>query len=216
MRLITLFESNDTVWYHGSPEGQKLSGGFEQRTLSVRYLTDYKQWLALQDQMNQVERGSEEYMQLIDQANELSAYKTIPAPIFFSDNYSVANTYADDSKAFDYQNAEPKVFKVSIQADKILSVYAGGQNFRGIDMARTKRALSNAGVDDASIEEVFGQFIQSIRGDGSKLSTDSLATIAYDLGFDTIDVQGVKDTYMGGGPNATVRMVFDPKRITIL
>lgn len=215
MRLLSLFEAEGQVWYHGSPEGQKLSGGFEQRTINVNYLTDYKKWKQLQDQMNQVERGGPEYMAMIDQVSQLQGNRSIPSPIFFSDNYSVANTYADDSRAWDYQSAEPKVFKASIDPGNILTVSAFGQNFRGIDIKTTRRALENAGVPDDKIEDVFGQFAQNIRGDGSKLSTDSLATIAYDLGFDTIDVKGVKDTYQGGGPNATVRMVFDPKRIKL-
>lgn len=215
MRLLSLLESDTQVWYHGSPEGQNIKGAFEQRMMGVEYLTDYKAWIALQDQMNSVENGSDEYMDLIHKAGDLRAHKQIPSPIFFSDNYSVANTYADDNRAWDYQNAEPKVFKAIIDAGNVLTVNAFGESFRGISLRATKQALQKVGIDEARIEAAIGQFTHSIRGDGSKLSTDSLAMIAHELGFDTIDVKGVKDTYMGGGPNATVRMVFDPSRINL-
>jgi len=48
------------------------------------------------------------------------------------------------------------------------------------------------------------------------MSSETLSIIAQLLKFDIIDVVGVLDSYHGGNIKSTVRIVFDPKRITIV
>ena len=49
---------------------------------------------------------------------------------FFSDDYSVANTYADDSRAIDYQNAEPHVITVYLNIKNPMVIDAKGAKWR--------------------------------------------------------------------------------------
>lgn len=203
------------TWYHGSPEIQKLGDDFEQRSHSIDYLTDPMKWMQIQQKLDQVEWGGDEYMNLLDAAGALRAYKTVRSPVFMSDKHSVANTYADDRRAFDYQAAVPGIATVEVADGKTLTINGAGQDFRGITTDSVRDGLRKAGIDDARIEYTLAQFIHQIRGDGGTLSTHSLAAIVDELGFDIIDITRIKDNYMGKGPPATVRMVMDPSLIRI-
>jgi hypothetical protein len=206
---------SEELWYHGSPELQKIGGQFEGRTMNISYLSDPDQWKKLQDDMATVESGSPEYMQMNDAAQKLTVRKSVRSPIFLSNRHSVANTYADDARAFDYQSAEPGVLAVTVAPGKTLTIMGLGQNFRGIAIQSVRDGLSKAGIDEATIERALAQFTNQIRGDGSKISTNSLAAIVDGLGFDIIDVTRIKDNYTGDGPPATVRMVMNPSLIQI-
>ena len=104
---------------------------------------------------------------------------------------------------------------MGVAPGKTLTINGAGQNFRGITIDSVRDGLRKAGIDDATIDHTIAQFTHQIRGDGGKISTHSLAAIVDELGFDIIDVTRIKDTYMGGGPPATVRMVMDPSLIRI-
>jgi len=211
---IKLWEDTET-WYHGSPEIQKLGDEFESRSYSIDYLTDPEKWAQLQQKLDQVEWGGDEYMNVLDAAGALRAHKKVRSPVFLSNKHEVANTYADDRRAFDYQAAVPGVAAVGVAPGKTLTINGAGQNFRGITIDSVRDGLRKAGIDDATIDHTIAQFTHQIRGDGGKISTHSLAAIVDELGFDIIDVTRIKDTYMGGGPPATVRMVMDPSLIRI-
>jgi len=206
---------DEGTWYHGSPEIQKLGDEFENRTINIDYLTDPKRWLKIQDMLNRYESGSDEYMNLLDAAAKLRANKKVRAPVFLSNKHPVANTYADDRRAFDYQSAVPGVASVEVGDGKTLTINGHGQNFRGISINSVREGLRKAGIDDETINNEIQKFSHQIRGDGGTISTTSLAAIVDDLGFDIIDVRGIKDNYMGDGPPATVRMVMNPSLIRI-
>ncbi len=215
MRLLQLLEAtSNSTWYHGTPELQKISE-FEGRTLSVDYLTDPEKWMAIQDQMQKVESGSDEYMDLIHAAGNLRQHKNVRSPVFLSNQYPIAKTYADDRRAFDYQAAVPGVIPVEVAPGNTLTINGRGQSFRGITIDSVRQGLSQAGIDEPTINREIAQFTHQLRGDGDKLSTNSLAAIVDELGFDIIDVTNIKDNYMGGGPPATVRMVMNPSLISI-
>lgn len=201
------------TWYHGSPEIQKFSGEFENRTINIDYLTDPVKWLKIQDKLGEYESGTDEYMKLLDVAASLRAHKKVRSPVFLSNMHSVANTYADDRRAFDYQSAVPGVVPVDVAPGKTLTINGAGQNFRGISVDAVRDGLRKAGIDDDTIKKEIQQFVNQIRGDGGTISTTSLAAIVDDLGFDIIDVIRIKDNYMGDGPPATVRMVMNPSLI---
>jgi hypothetical protein len=171
--------------------------------------------MAIQDKMAMVQSGSDEYMDLINAAHELTKHKTVRSPTFLSNNYPVAQTYADDRRAFDYQSAIPGVIPVEVAPGNTLTINGRGQDFRGILIASVRDGLSNAGIDEATIDRLLGQFTHEIIGGGNKISTNNLTAIVDELGFDIIDVTGIKDNYHGGGPLATVRMVMDPSLIHI-
>lgn len=215
MRFLQLVEATTDVWYHGTPEMQNLER-FEGRTLQVSYLTDPALWLSLQAKMQEVERGGPEYFDLIDASGKLVQYKKVRSPTFFTNNHQVAKSYALDARAFDYQRSVPGVVRARIGNGKRLVINARGQNFRGIEIESVKAGLAQAGIDPATIDQALAHFVHQIRGDGKKITTDSLAAIVDELGFDIIDVMGIQDNYMGGGPPATVRMVMDPSLIHII
>ena len=202
-------------WYHGTPEIQKLGKEFENRTQSIDYLTDPEKWIQVQQKLEEVDWASDEYFELLDIASSLRAYKKVRSPVFLSNKHEVANTYADDRRAFDYQSAVPGVTTVQVGKGKTLTINGAGQDFRGITVDSVRDGLRKTGIDDATIEHTLAQFTHQIRGDGGTLSTHALAAVVDELGFDIIDVLRIKDTYMGGGPPATVRMVMDPSLIRI-
>jgi len=206
---------DEGTWYHGSPEVQKFSGEFENRTLNIDYITDPEKWEKVQTMLTHFESGSDEYMELLDAAATLRANKRVRSPVFLSSMHSVANTYADDHRAFDYQSAVPGVVPVEVADGNTLTINGAGQNFRGITIDAVRDGLRKAGIDDETIEREIAQYSHQIRGDGGKISTHSLAAIVDDLGFDIIDVTRIKDNYKGDGPLATVRMVMNPSLIKV-
>jgi len=198
------------VWYHGSPEMQKIER-FENRTITARYITDPDKWSKLQSKLSHA--SNSEFTVISDQMNELTKYKTLRSPVFFSNKRSVATSYADDRRAYDYQQAEPGVISVTIDDGRTLTIEAHGESFRGINVNSVIRGLTAVGIDPSDIDDVMKMYQLDIRGNSNKISTDSLIKIVDSFEFDIIDVRGIKDNYNGGGPPSTIRMVMDPSLI---
>ena len=217
---INLLIAETKEWYHGTPDvrGINDSGSFVPKTNTTRYIADFDKWSELQNELKQTrETNRERYFKILDELG--SCYKDITynKPIFFTDSYNVAKTYATDKKAFDYQESIPKTLSVHIDETgaNILKIPAHGLRFRKIEIPIVKSALSNAGISDEEIQNKLNMIYDSIRGAGNLLSTDDLGLIAQLLCFDIVDVIGVLDSYHGGNTKSTVRMVFDSKRIKI-
>jgi len=210
-------ESSGQVWYHGTPDEREVkAGGFIPRTDTTDIITDpQKQQELLQQMQTARESGNEDlYFELLDVVGRLSKKLTYNKPIYFTNSHSVARTYADPQRAFDYQGSEPKTLQVTIDdSGNVLKVPAFGERFRGIKADVVKRSLMNAGVPEEQVDKYFGALTNHIRND--KMTSETLGIIAQQLGFDIIDVLGVLDSYHGGNVKSTVRMVFDPQRITI-
>ena len=209
----------ESIWYHGTPDNRELkqTGGFTQRTNTTDYISDPKRWRELQNEM-QIARntGKEDlHFDLLDQAGKLRKQMTYNKPIYFTDNQGVANTYNDDKRAFDYQNAEPALLRAQINDNgNILKVNAQGESFRGIKTDIVRAALIKAGISENEIEKYFDMFPTNISK--GKMTAETLGIIAQLLGFNIVDVQGVLDSYHVGTTKSTVRMVFDPNRIKII
>jgi len=207
------------VWYHGTPDvrGLEQDGGFTSRTLNTEYISDMEAYYELQNRLKVARESGEEdeYFRLLDEMPKLKKTFTIRKPIFITDKYNVAKTYADASRSFDYQNAEEKVLQVKVAGGKGVTIVATGDRFRFIDLGKVKRGFMNAGVDEKEFDEVFEKFNWHVR-DKSKIKTDSIAIIGEYFGFDYIDVLGVLDSYEGGSTKSTVRMVFNPNDISII
>lgn len=204
-------------WYHGTPDVRNIrkQGGFEERTTTVSYISDPEKWKELQKEMaKKRETDMKEYAKLIDEVSNLKKTVTIPSPIFLTNKYNVAKTYADPTRAFDYQKAEESILTVTVNTGKLLTVDAGGNDFRGIDLDSVLTALSKGGIPPQKSKKLLMMFIPEIRNE--KLSTDALAIIGHMFNFDTIDVINVLDSYQVGKTKSTVRMVFDPSRINVL
>jgi len=218
LRESLINEAKD-VWYHGTPDvrGLEKEGGFDHRTLTADYMSDMNAYNELQSKLGAArESGNEdEYHRLLDMVPKLKKTFTIRKPIFITDKYNVAKTYADASRSMDYQNAEEKVLQVSVNTNKGVTIVATGDRFRFIDLSKVKQGFMGAGVSEQDFDDVFNKFNWHMR-DKSKIKTDSIAIIGEYFGFDYIDVVGVLDSYNGGTTKSTVRMVFNPKDITII
>lgn len=204
-------------WYHGTPDVRdiKKAGGFENRTVSVSYITNPDKWEEIQNKISEVrDSDRDEYFRLLDIAGDLRKYVTVPNPIFLTDNFGVAKTYTDPFRASDYQKAEEKVLEVSVSEGKTLTVNANGSDFRGISIKYLMNGLTNSGISTDKVRDLLRMFALKIKND--KLSTDALAVIGHMLDFDIIDVKNVLDSYNVGKTKSTVRMVFDPSKIKII
>ena len=199
-----LIKETKNVWYHGTPDvrGLEKEGGFDHRTLTTDYISDMDTFNELQSKLTTArDSGNEdEYHRLLDMVPKLKKTFTIRKPIFITDKYEVAKTYADASRSMDYQNAKERVLQVSVNTNKGVTIVSTGDRFRFIDLAKVKRGFMGAGVSEQDFDAVFNKFNWYVR-DKSKIKTDLIAIIGEYFGFDYIDVIGVLDSYNGGGLN---------------
>lgn len=216
---VSLLEAIDkNVWYHGSPEVNKLEqvGGFTSGTLDVEYVKDMEQFNQFQEQLQHLHQTDEKaYHQLLNKAQDFKAHYKCKKPVFLSNDLGVAKTYADARRAMDYQNAQEGVVKVEVDAGKTAVIYAPGDRFRFIDVSKVKDAFVKAGISPEEFDKVLSGFNYYLQ-DKTKVKTDMIACIGDWFGFDTIDVVGVLDSYHGGTVRSTVRMVFDASSIRII
>ena len=208
---------NHNIWYHGTPDARKvLDEGFIPRTETIQYVKDINEYGRYMKHMNDIRTKDEkEYFKMLDNVSSLMETKTIKSPIFFTDNIYVAKTYADDSRSFDYQNSEPKVFKVELSNSKVLNINALGDRFRFINVKYLINALVSDGIDKQTAEDIINKYNFYVMNK-TNIKTDMISAIAQEFDYDAIDIKNVKDSYHGGYINSTVRMVFDPSDIKII
>ena len=130
---------------------------------------------------------------------------------FFTDEFSVANTYADDSRAFDFQNAEPQVVPVYLSMQNPMVIDAKGAKWR--DTEKHIQEAKDAGHDGIIIKNSRDEF-NNVAGGGKKSTVyavfeptkiKSAMTGNLSSRIDGID--------LGGGPNVGT---FDPTDPSIL
>lgn len=213
MRLYVDTAILTETWYHGTPDSRGLKSGFERRMISVDYVRDLDGYRSVVEKLSEVEHGSTEYFKYLDMVPTFKSKFKFPKPVFVTDSYSVARTYADPKRAFDYQGAEEKVLEVEVSCNKIATIKAPGSRFRFIPVDVVRRGLSS-GVGESDVNDVIEMFNYAVSGDKG-IRTDTIAAIGNYLKFDCIDVEGVLDSYMGGNERSTVRMVLDPSKIKV-
>lgn len=208
----------EDVWYHGTPDARALEkeGGFEQRYISVSYLSDPEAREQIQLKMNSAreEGNDDEYFRLLDISGEMMKQKQVKSPVFLTNNHRVARTYADPRRSSDYQNAEEKVVQVKVNPKNNLKIVATGDRFRFIGVDKVKKGFLSSGVSEEDFDAAVRSFNFYVR-DKSGIKTDMIAAIAQGFGFDSIDIVGVLDSRDGGSVKSTVRMVFDPSDIQL-
>jgi hypothetical protein len=207
------------IWYHGTPDVRELEkeGGFSNRETSIKYIKDLDAYNAIQQNLKTSrENGDDDaYHKNLDMVSKTYGQFKMRKPIFITNDSSVARTYANAKRAFDYQDAVEKLLKVKVNTNKGVKIVASGDRFRFIDTNKVKRGFVSAGVSEDEFNTVLNQFnYYTNKKDGIK--TDMIAAIGEWFGFDFIDVVGVLDSYEGGSIKSTVRMVFNPKDITII
>lgn len=204
-------------WYHGTPDAREIEkeGGFTHKTMKVDYVKDPEGLKKLQQDIQMAYKNDRNlYFKLIDKVDDFKEYFTYKKPLFLTDKYSVAKTYADSQRAFDYQNAVEKVYEVDVNCNKIVKIVATGDGFRFISIDKVKKGFINSGVSEEEIDRLISMFNYHI-SDGKGIKTDVIAAIGNWLDFDCIDVIGVLDSYHGGTVKSTVRMVLDPTIVKI-
>jgi hypothetical protein len=207
-----LTEQKEKEWFHGtfdSREIQKL-GGFTQRTKEVNYVEDLEGYRNLIEKL----KNSESKADLFKQVNDYVKKYKYRTPLFLTDKYSVAKTYADASRSFDYQNATEKVYKVQVDCNKVVEIDATDNVFYTIPIDEVRKGFIGAGVSKEKIDELIYMFSYYTE-DVEDLQTDIIAAIGNWLDVDCIDVKGVLDSYGGGKIKSTIRMVLDPTKAKI-
>jgi len=133
-------------------------------------------------------------------------------PYFATDSRRLASTYADDTRAFDYQNATPEVLELDINLRRPFILDAGGRRFNDIDRQAVIDALPN--LDDVPNTPETGYLRQVLaRRGGEEFSTDDISRLAQEAGFDGLDIRNVIDDYSGEGRPARVFAAFSPDQI---
>ena len=217
--IINEIFEDTKIWYHGTPDVNDIEkqNSFSERIGTTDYITDPEKKDEIQKQMNLARKNGNEdlYFKLLDDIHKLRKKTTYKKPIFFSDDPNVAATYADEKRAFDYQNARPKIIRAIINDNgKVLKIPAYGKSFRGIDFKTVEEAFQKAGIPKEKINKLIKMFSWFRHND--EMTADTLATIAQKLGFDIVDIIGILDSYNGGSKPSIIRMVFDPNRIKII
>lgn len=132
-------------------------------------------------------------------------------PYFFTDNSRVASSYADDRRAFDYQNAEPEVIQAYVKdGGNDLVIDAKGAQFRGIKIEDLLEAFPDGPAKD-NLKLKLSRSPEFVR-DGV-VSTDNIGALAKQFGKSGVVIRNVRDSYSGEGPKSTVRMVFGANNI---
>jgi len=207
------------VWYHGTPDVRDLEsdGGFTERSITAEYIEDLDKYNEIQRQLDIARENDDDgaYHKYIAMVGPLRKKFTIRKPIFLTNVHSVAKTYADPQRAFDYQNSVEKVLKVSVNSNRGITIVATGDRFRFININKVKQGFKNAGISEDEFNLVFNQFNFHTQN-RDNIRTDDIAILGEYFGFDYIDIVGVLDSYNNGNTKSTVRMVFNPKDIKIL
>lgn len=213
-KYLTENSSSKKVWYHGSADGRSLKQGFEQRSTKVTYISDPEKLRQLQDEMkkSRAEGNNDAYWKALNQVDDCMTYVTMKMPLFFTDKESVARTYAYDKKAFDYQNSEPGIFEFHIDEGRNANIFAPGRRFRHIEIDLVKKGFIDSGASPEDVDLAFERLNHpdNLR---NKVTNTTIGLIAQELGFDSVDVIGVLDSYHGGSLRSTVRIVWDANRI---
>jgi hypothetical protein len=211
MRLSDLKEA----YYHGSPETQLLHR-FSQQYQYITYIEDPEYRAEVIHKLSTLDAASAEYKMLDAELPKLITQLKIPKGIFLTTDYSVAHSYADDTRAFDYQNAVGGVLHVEVSDAPTISINARSARFRGISIDSVIAGLENAGFTKDEILAANSRILSGRKQ--NIISTDGLIGLVQllDSRFTIIDVNNVIDNYNGHGPNTTVRIVLDASLVKII
>jgi len=216
--IKNLSNSLNEDWYHGSPDAREIekSMGFTDNVISVEYVEDPIKYKQIQVDLKTTRESGDmdKYHEILNQVSSYKKNYKYNKPVFLSDKHSVAKTYADPQRSFDYQNAEEKIYSVDVDCNKILKILAPGERFRFLNVDSVKNGFISAGVDENEIDKLISMFNFYVQ-DNKGIKTDVIGAIGSWLHFDCIDVIGVLDSYHGGSTKSTVKMVLNPKSIKI-
>jgi hypothetical protein len=213
-----IYRKNELIkeaWYHGTPDNRSVEkDGFIQKYKTISYIENIELFNNLQKKASKIRNSNEdEYFKILNQLGNLKQELKYPAPLFLSNVYSVAKSYADSKRAFDYQNSVEHTYKVKVTCNKVATIFAVGKRFRFIPISNVVNGFISSGTDQKETEKLIAQFNYYTK---NGIKTDVIAAIGYKLGFDCIDVKGVLDSYHGGTIKSDIRMVLDVSKVEII
>ena len=201
-------------WYHGTPDVREVrAAGFVPRHEPVRLVCDAQALAAARRHCQEDGIDAVESHRRMSALEEHFEHVSVPVPVFLAASRTTAATYANDRRAFDYQNAEPAVLEIEIEAEAELTIDAGRQTFRGLTWVRIAAGLREAGRDPEDVASTLKKRMQ--RDLDGRIRVAELGAALHLCGFRVVDVRNVVDTHEGKGHPDTVRMVFDPSLLRI-
>jgi hypothetical protein len=203
---MKLFEITSKQWYHGTPDKRDLSNGFIQKYQNVQYISDIKKYEEYKNELKGKTSNDTDYFDILDKISNLKKYKKIPKATFFTNELTVAKSYADYKRAWDYQNAEPHIYNVSLDLGKSVSIDAKGNKFSNIPMEEILKHFS---------KDLIMTYLPELENK-TRIKSDEILTLAHEAGYDSVIFNRVIDTYSGSGKVSTVAAVFDANRIKMI
>jgi hypothetical protein len=200
---MKLFEITSKIWYHGTPDKRDLANGFVQKYQNVLYISDIAKYEEYKAELKGKSSSDSDYFDILDKIGKIKQYKKIPKATFFTDDISVAKSYANDARAWDYQNADPSIVKVTLDLGKSVKIDAKGNKFSNIPMEEILKHFS---------KELIMTYLPELENK-TRIKSDEILTLAHEAGYDSVIFNRVIDTYSGSGKISTVVAVFDPSQI---
>lgn len=201
-------------WYHGTPDVRPfLEAGFTARTEPVRCVRDPEALRAARAHADEPGISALEAHRRLTALEGEFEHARVPVPVFLSRKRATAESYANDQRAFDYQNAEPAVLEIEGVPEAEIRIDAEGETFRGLRWDRIAAGVREAGGDPEALARVLEDRLEvSIAG---RIRVARLGAALHMVGYRVVDVLNVVDTHDGRGRPDTVRMVFEPEELRI-
>lgn len=203
------------TWYHGTPDIRDLrtAGRFTPRTEARRVIGDRSGLAKIMERMAAPGLSAAAAHAMSKEADACWETLDAPVPVFLSASRATATSYANDARAFDYQNAEPAVVAVDVGAAPDVTINAGGATFRGLTWGQIEAGLRASDLDSSVVSDMLFERLNGTQRDRIKVSDLGLAL--WSAGARVVEVTNVIDTHNGVGRPDTVRMVFDVDLIVI-
>lgn len=130
---------------------------------------------------------------------------------YLSPDRSLASTYADPRRAWDYQGAEPEVMALRMSEGNLLEVNAGGKKFNEVPLNKVRDQIPEG--KRGEFDAIVSTYADPTLSEQGKIRTGDLEIAANKLGYDGFRIKNVIDTYSGKGRPSEIVAVFDPARI---
>jgi hypothetical protein len=208
------------TWFHGTADAREIekNKSFKNNITHITYINDldlFEKKIADMKRFRDV--GDEKsYLKVLDSMDSLKSKFSFNKPLFLTDKYEVAQSYANAFRSMDYQNALEKVIVIKeVNCNRIVEIDARGAKFDEIDIENVKNGFVNSGISQSEIEDIIKKF-NFFRFVG-KIKTDTIGAIASWFEFDCVDIKNVKDFHNNNRSRktSTIRMVLTPSKVVI-
>lgn len=203
-----------TTWFHGTPDVRPLrdAGGFTPRFRTQRLVTDGDKLRELSARRSDPEVSGADFRRLSKEMEACWEEVDAPVPVFLSATRATARSYADETRAFRENEADPAVLEAVCDAPAEVTIDARGASFRGVTWPDVAAGLA---ASDLEAEEVRRTVFDRLPDVRDRIRVEHLGFALWTAGARVVDVENVVDTHGGTGRPDTVRMVFDPELVRL-